>query len=77
MTTTATRTAKGFKVLCPFCGDSEATVKMDLNDLRSCSCTSCDEEFSPMDALEKARAAMAAWERVVRFVEMGRELAAE
>jgi hypothetical protein len=28
------RTAVGFGVNCPYCGDPEATVRLDLNDAR-------------------------------------------
>ncbi len=33
-TPTTTKAAKGFKVICPECGDAEGTVTIDLNDLR-------------------------------------------
>lgn len=72
-----TRASKGFQVTCPFCGDADATITLELNDLRNCACSSCSAEFSPQAARDKAAAAMARWEAVVRWVEMAAELAAE
>lgn len=67
---TATRASKGFKVTCPFCGDAESTVKLDLNDLKACVCSSCDEEFSPAAAREKAAELLSRWEAVCRWVDL-------
>jgi transposase-like protein len=69
-TATATRTVKGFKVVCPFCGDSEATVKLDLNALQTLTCTACDEEFSAADAVARVRDQLKRWEAIARWVEM-------
>jgi hypothetical protein len=73
----ASKTVKGFAVRCPFCGDSEATVKIDLNDLGACVCSSCDEEFSPGDAAREATKQLRQWEAVVRWVEMAGAALAE
>lgn len=75
---TATKTAKGFRLSCPFCGASDDnTLNLDLTDMNRVTCGGCDEEFSPAEALAKATETMAAWAKVVRMVEIGRELAAE
>lgn len=63
-----TKTSKTLKVSCPFCLDSEATVKLDLNDLNACTCTACDEEFSPADAAAEFQEMAARWEEVARWV---------
>jgi transcription elongation factor Elf1 len=73
-----TKAAKGFRASCPFCGTSdENCLNLDLNRLDVVLCGSCDESFSPEQALAKATETMAAWERIVKMVTFGRELAAE
>lgn len=69
-----TRAMKGFMVLCPECGDQEATVRLDLNDLKACSCSSCDAEFSPAEAVAKVAEQLARWQAVARWVEMAGDL---
>jgi hypothetical protein len=72
------KTAKGFALTYPFCGANEdTTLELDLGNLSRISCTSCEEEFSPEKARDKAAEMTAAWEKVIRFAEFGRELAAE
>jgi uncharacterized protein (DUF983 family) len=70
----ATRTSKGFKVSCPHCHDEDATVRIDLNNLAVCTCSACDEEFSPREARDLVAAELARWEAVCRWVEMASEL---
>lgn len=66
---TATKSARSLKVVCPFCGDSDGTVSLDLNDLRKCTCSACGEEFSPRAALAKAAEMLAKWEAAVTWIE--------
>lgn len=70
---TATRTTKGFAVTCPCCGDPEATVKIDLNDLAACECSGCGEEFSPAEAVARLSKELERWEKVARWAEMAGE----
>jgi hypothetical protein len=65
----ATKTVRGFRVTCPFCGDREAKLSVNLNDLPTIACAGCDEEFSPRQALEIAQAEAARWEAIVKWVE--------
>lgn len=75
---TANKSAKGFRLSCPFCGTSDDnTLNLDLTDMTTIQCGSCDSEFTPDEALAKATEMMAAWQKVVRFVEIGRQMAAE
>lgn len=71
------KTFRGFKVTCPMCGDAEATVKLDLNNLTECVCSSCDAEFSPREAMTKALEMLNRWTAVVRWVEMAPDAANE
>lgn len=66
----ATKAKTGFGVSCPHCHDEDAVVSIDLNDLNECSCSSCDETFSPRQARDLAAAELARWEKVVRWAEM-------
>jgi transposase-like protein len=76
-TATASKTIKGFQVTCPFCKDEDATISLDLNDLSSCQCSSCDETFSPARARDLVAAELARWERVVRWVDSAAAILAE
>jgi transcription elongation factor Elf1 len=74
----ASKTAKGFRLTCPFCGSGEDnTLNLDLTDMTTIACGSCSEEFTPAEALAKATETMAAWQKVVRMIEFGRQIAAE
>jgi hypothetical protein len=64
----ATKTSRTLKVCCPFCLNSDATVKLDLNDLNACTCTGCDEEFSPADAAAKFQEMAERWQAVAEWV---------
>jgi Zn finger protein HypA/HybF involved in hydrogenase expression len=66
----------GFTVCCPFCMDETATVTISLSELE-CRCDNCDEHFIPEQGRDKAAKMLAAWEKVVRWAEVGRELASE
>lgn len=68
---TATKTAKGFKVTCPFCGD--AAVRIDLADLNTITCGNCDEEFTAKAAVAKVTEQLKQWEAVARWVAMAGE----
>lgn len=69
---TATKVSKGFKVCCPSCGECE-TVTIDLNDLTSCTCTACDDQFTPQAARAKFAAELAKWSAVCRWVDLAAE----
>jgi hypothetical protein len=76
----ATGTAKPcltFQVVCPYCGDAEGTVRIDLNDLRVCTCSACEEEFTPRTAVKKMTERLRSWEAVARWVEMAGEATAD
>jgi hypothetical protein len=77
MASATTRTARGFAVICPECGDPEATVRINLNDLKECECSSCGAEFSARDAAEKAAANARRWAAVCRWVELAGEAMTE
>jgi transcription elongation factor Elf1 len=73
MMATATK-AIGFKTLvCPFCGNhgEETAITMDLASL-DVTCSSCDAEFTVDDAVSEAKAHLAEWERLARWVEASR-----
>jgi Zn finger protein HypA/HybF involved in hydrogenase expression len=72
----ASKTAKGFAVICPFCMVDDASVSIGLSDLE-CYCGNCDESFTPEQARDKAAKTLAEWDKITRWVAIGRELAAE
>jgi hypothetical protein len=67
---------KTFDVFCPLCNEGE-NITLNLNDLGQCYCESCSEPFTVAKAIAEATERLAAWQKVARFVEMGRQLAAE
>lgn len=65
-TTEAPAPARGFPGLpCPKCGEVDG-VSLNLAELDTCHCTSCDEEFS----LALIRDLVAAWAPVLAWVAM-------
>lgn len=66
---TATKTSRSLKVTCPLCLDSDGTVMLDLNDLRTCSCSACGNEFSIQVALTKAAEMLARWQAVANWAD--------
>ena len=64
----ATKT-KTLPVVCPFCGDADATLALDINDVSKITCSGCDETFSAQQAYEKAAATAARWASIVAWVE--------
>jgi transposase-like protein len=74
---TATKSKTTFGVSCPFCHDEDATIGMDLNELGTIRCSSCDEEFTARQACDLAAAELARWEKVVRMTEMAATMLAE
>ena len=66
---TATEKLTGFgKLRCPKCGEAEATIRVDLDDLLTFACTECDEEFG-RDDVEEMMAAAKRWARVLAWLD--------
>jgi len=57
---------KGLTLPCPKCGEAEASIALNLDDLDTCHCLACDEEFT----LGEIRDLIAKWQRVLRWVEL-------
>jgi hypothetical protein len=70
----ATKVSKGFAVTCPYCKDEESEVVINLRDLNECKCSGCDETFDARQARDLARAELARWELVVRWIELAEKL---
>lgn len=57
---------KGFGLLpCPLCGQPEVIVRLDLDDLKSCTCGECEESFD----LDDVREWIGKWSRVLKTVD--------
>lgn len=70
----------GFGLLtCPLCGSSgeNQDLCIDLNALDRVCCGDCGDTFTPQQAIDKLAAELAAWEKIARMMEFGRELANE
>jgi hypothetical protein len=77
MPATKTKTFTGFEVVCPFCGDADARISVDVNQLgddNAIHCSACDWEGTPAEALAKAEEKASAWRKLVRWVEMASEI---
>jgi transcription elongation factor Elf1 len=66
-TATATKTRK-LTVLCPFCLDTDATVKMSLGSM-VCECGGCGEEFTPAEAAARLAKMAEAWSKVAAWAD--------
>jgi hypothetical protein len=71
MTTNADGNLKGFELRCPMCGASES-IALDLNDLTSCTCGECQDQYSPRAARAKAAAELAKWDAVIRWISLAK-----
>lgn len=69
MAAKASKIPKGLELACPFCGQGEESLTIDLRNLRWVSCGSCSEEFSVEGAHEKAVAMAAGWAGFIAWLE--------
>lgn len=67
------RPMTSFQVLCPLCGDPDATVSLDLNDLTRCECSNCGEDFAPADAIRHLTVETEKWKAIARWIAMAPE----
>jgi hypothetical protein len=65
----ACKTLKSFKLSCPLCGAIES-IKLDLNDLTTCSCGECGDEFGPEDARKRMAEQLLRWDAVCAWIAM-------
>lgn len=57
--------SKGFPGLrCPLCGSTDIQA-LYLDDLTTCRCTSCEEDYT----LDDVRELVAAWSRVLNWID--------
>jgi hypothetical protein len=70
----------GFTLTCPCCGEGPdgdsrgVAVTLDLSDLATCHCPSCDEDFAVSTAIKKFSDRLAAWQTVARWIESAAEV---
>jgi transcription elongation factor Elf1 len=66
-TNTAEHQTRGFSGLpCPKCGQNSQSIRVDLDDTSTFTCTSCDESF-PADEVEEM---IAKWQAVIAWVRL-------
>jgi transcription elongation factor Elf1 len=65
--------ARGFKLSCPSCGEDEVTITLDLSDLATCHCGSCDDEFAVSTAVNQMAERLAKWRAVARWIDLAGE----
>jgi hypothetical protein len=56
---------KGLLLPCPLCGEQQASISLYLDDMDTCCCRECSEEFS----LDAVRDMIAKWQRVLAWVD--------
>jgi len=66
--------APGFVLTCPCCGEADVAVTLDLSDLATCHCPSCDEDFSVSTAVKKFADRLAQWQAIARWIESAAEV---
>jgi hypothetical protein len=59
------RASRGVLLPCPKCGKDEVQIQLDLDDLRTCTCRECGEDFT----LDDVRDLIEKWSRVLRAVD--------
>lgn len=73
----ATKKATLDGLQCPRCNTDEDTMYLDMTTFEECRCSSCEETFPIRLAILKAEQSLAAWRKVERLAEFGRQIAAE
>ena len=55
---------------CPFCGDDEAAIRLDINDPdHTCTCGNCDEEFTVSAAIKVLTVKLESWQAVAEWAD--------
>lgn len=57
------------KLTCIECGDPDATVSMSLDGQHTCTCSSCDAEFTPAEAVRALTAKLEQWRAVAEWAD--------
>jgi hypothetical protein len=75
-TTTAKRTAKGYRLICPECGADDSALRIDLNDLRGgeVTCSNCDLELTVDQIVKRLTEQLTRWQKVQRWIELAQEV---
>jgi hypothetical protein len=68
-TATTGKSIKGWDVVCPRCGDRDATITLDLNALKTITCSSCDETFTAREAAATLAEVARRWEAIARWLD--------
>jgi transcription elongation factor Elf1 len=72
----AAKTITSLELTCPFCGAEDGGMNLDLNNLESMTCSSCDHEFSPAEAIEHLAGQMKKWQAVVAWIGLASQVLA-
>ena len=67
--TTPKATTRGFSCRCILCG-AEESVRVDLHDLTSFTCTACEDDFTADDVREHVKA----WAKVLAWIDTAPEI---
>jgi uncharacterized protein (DUF983 family) len=57
--------SRGILLPCPHCGESEATITLNLSDMETMTCQECDAEFTTDDV----RNIIAKWTPVLKWLD--------
>lgn len=72
-----TRKPMGFSGLaCPVCGEKDVTITLDLADLSTCHCGSCDDDFAATTAVQMLEKQLARWRKVLRWIDLAADVLA-
>jgi transcription elongation factor Elf1 len=73
----AAKRAPGFTPLpCPICGETAATITLDLTDLATCHCEQCGDDFAVSTAIKVLSERLEAWRAVARWIDMAGDVLA-
>lgn len=68
--------ARGFKLQCPVCGEPEAEITLNLQDVSSRNCAACGNDFAVTTAVKLIGDRLAAWKQVERWVALAGDVKA-
>lgn len=67
----------GFVLQCPICGENDVTITLDLADLATCKCESCDDSWAAETAVSILTARLAQWTKVVEWIRLASDVIGE
>lgn len=64
------KAARGFELCCPYCGETDVAMTLDLSDLSSLTCRECEDVFAVHTAIKTLTEQLAAYQALADWIAM-------